>query len=64
MTLPLDWFRAEASRQRLPLDEEDLQAIAEFVNKARKALDVHRPRDTEGLEPSSQPYSRDEDRDV
>jgi len=64
MTLPLAWFRAEASRQRLPLDEEDLRAIAEFVNEAREALDVHRPRDTDGLEPSSLPHSRDEGGDA
>jgi hypothetical protein len=58
VTLPLEWFRAEAARQGLPLDEEDLQAIAGFVNDARAALDVHRPRETEGLEPSSLPQSR------
>jgi len=52
MTLPLEWFRAEALRQGLPLDQEDLQAIATFVNEAREALDRHRPRETEGLEPT------------
>ena len=60
MTLPLEWFRAEASRQRLPLDDEDLRAIAAFVNEARAALDMHRPRDTEGLEPASWPHASEE----
>jgi len=55
MTLPLEWFHAEALRQGLPLDQEDLQAIAAFVNKARAALDRHRPRETEGLEPTGPP---------
>ncbi len=64
MTLSLEWFRAEASRQRLPLDEEDLRAIAEFVNRARAALDAHRPRDTEGLEPRSLSHSSDEGGDA
>jgi hypothetical protein len=55
MTLPLQWFRDEASRLQLPLDEEDVRAIAAFVNDAREALDHHRPRDPEGLEPSLLP---------
>ena len=64
MTLPLEWFRAEALRQQLPLDDEDLEAIAAFVNGARAALDMHRPRETEGLEPTGHPCSCDEDQDA
>ena len=52
MILPLEWFRAEALRQELPLDEADLKAIAAFVNGARTALDTNRPHQTEGLEPT------------
>src|SRR5262249_52409703 len=59
MTLPLEWFHAEALRQGLPLDRQDLQAIAAFVNEAREALDRHRPRETEGLEPTGQPTDED-----
>ena len=64
MTLSREWFRAEAFRQQLPLDDEDLEAIAAFVNGARAALDVHRPRETDGLEPTGHPGSGDEDRDA
>ena len=64
MTLPLEWFRAEALRQQLPLDEEDLAAIRAFVNEARAALDIHRPRATEGLEPTGHPCSNDEGREA
>jgi hypothetical protein len=64
MTLSLEWFRAEALRQELPLDEEDLEAIAAFVNGARAALDLHRPRETEGLEPTGPPCACDEGPDV
>ncbi|MBI4277066.1 MAG: hypothetical protein HY660_01310 [Armatimonadetes bacterium] len=54
MSVTLEWLRAEAARQGLPLDDEDLRAIRDLLEKTKSALAVVRPADTENLLP---PYT-------
>jgi hypothetical protein len=43
MSVPLDWLRAEAARLGLALDDEDLIAIRDAVEKTRTSLMTARP---------------------
>jgi hypothetical protein len=48
----LDWLRAEAARQGLPLTDDDLVVIRDKVNRVRAALADCRWPELEGLEPA------------
>jgi hypothetical protein len=43
MSVELDWLRAEAARLGLALDDDDLIAIRDAVDKTRAALTSVRP---------------------
>ena len=49
--MSLEWLRAEATAQGLPLTDEDLETIRDQVEKNKTALAAVRPQQTHGLEP-------------
>lgn len=50
MPVDREWFRAEAARHGLAVDEDDLTFIVDEVERVRAALAAQRRPDTDSLE--------------
>ena len=51
-SVELNWLRAEAAHQGLPLTDDDLRAIQQLLERTKAALAAARPEDTDRLEPA------------